>query len=247
MNLHRLLPVALALSLSVPVAAYAQETDETAEAQLHFHAARSHYDAGRLDDAIREYQLSYELSGRPEMLYNIHLAHRDAGRPADAARFLSRFLDESTELSESERATYQRSLVRLERAGRGEEVVTSEPPETAPAPPHTTSTEFGPAPWVLVGVGAGALAGSLVTGLLATSVHDELASSCGPTRAMCPDGVEDRAAQGQSLALATDVLWPVGSALVITGIILWAVDATAAGQPVEAACGPAGCAMRVRF
>lgn len=51
--------------------AAATPADRDAEARALYQAGRASYDAGRYQDALSYFQRSYELSGRPQLLYNI--------------------------------------------------------------------------------------------------------------------------------------------------------------------------------
>ncbi len=63
--------------------------DETS--RIHFEAGRAHFDAGRYEDALEEFMRAYEVSERPELLYNVGLAHERLGNYAEAADALERF------------------------------------------------------------------------------------------------------------------------------------------------------------
>ena len=71
--------------------AHAQSDDERARA--HFEAARSYYEQARYDDAAREFQQAFDLSGRPEMLLNLSQAHERALRYEAAIVAAKRYLE----------------------------------------------------------------------------------------------------------------------------------------------------------
>ena len=70
----------------------ARADDETA--RLHFQAGAKEFEAGRYEAALASFSAAYELSGRPELLYNIALCHEELGRYGEAADHLRRYLDE---------------------------------------------------------------------------------------------------------------------------------------------------------
>src|SRR5690606_35784292 len=70
----------------------ARADDETA--RLHFQAGAKEFEAGRYEAALASFSAAYELSGRPELLYNIALCHEELGRYGEAAVHLRRYLDE---------------------------------------------------------------------------------------------------------------------------------------------------------
>jgi len=77
----------MAVFLAQAAPAHAQTDDE--RARTHFEAGRSYYEQAQYEDATREFQESYDLSGRAELLLNISQSeeralHYDAA--IDAAR-----------------------------------------------------------------------------------------------------------------------------------------------------------------
>lgn len=78
-----------AVSPASPAAA--QDADE--EARVHFRLGRAYHDSGRFEDAAREFETAYELSQRPQLLYNVFVAYRDAGRLGPAIGALERYLE----------------------------------------------------------------------------------------------------------------------------------------------------------
>src|SRR4051794_4468626 len=59
--------------------ALAQPSNADEQARTHFRLGNVHYEAGEFVEAAAEFQAAYELSHRPQLLYNIFVAHRDAG------------------------------------------------------------------------------------------------------------------------------------------------------------------------
>ena len=86
--------------------AYAQ--DDANRARLHFQAGASYYEAGDYEDALREFQRSYDLSQRPELFYNFSLCHQQLGRLDEAIVYLDRYLREVEEVPN--RANLERRL-----------------------------------------------------------------------------------------------------------------------------------------
>jgi hypothetical protein len=81
-----------------------------------------------------------------------------------------------------------------------------------------------PAPgWFVIGGGALALAGALVTGLLANSADDAFTHECPDARG-CDPAVKPLAQRAQRLALATDILLATGVVACGTGVTLLLVD-----------------------
>jgi hypothetical protein len=73
--------------------------------------------------------------------------------------------------------------------------------------------------WIGVGVGAAALIGGTVTGGMTLSKSDELDEKCDKDT-LCPTKYKDLQDQAKTLALATNILIPVGGVLAATGVVL---------------------------
>src|SRR5262245_37286874 len=81
-------------SLAHAAAAQAQPVEwSDDEARTHFEAAQSHFETGSYEDAIREFDSAYRLSGRAALLYNLYLCHERLGNLEAAIDHLSRYLD----------------------------------------------------------------------------------------------------------------------------------------------------------
>ena len=69
-------------------------------ARMRYQAGLAKYDAGLFAEAAEEFEAAYQASPRPELLYNIYLARRDAGQTERAIDALRRYLphvdDEAT-------------------------------------------------------------------------------------------------------------------------------------------------------
>jgi tetratricopeptide (TPR) repeat protein len=103
-------PLALGLIGPFTSSAHAQSDDE--RARVHFEAGRSYYEQARYDDAAREWQQSFELSGRPELLLNISQAQERALRYDDAIGAARQYLVLLPEASD--RKTVEDRIVNLE-------------------------------------------------------------------------------------------------------------------------------------
>lgn len=222
-----------------------------AAARTHFELGREHYQAGRFTDAAHEFREAHRLSGFTQLLFNVYLAERDAGRSAEAAEALGRFLDESPEGSISNRELLESRLAALRAQASEPDAPATPPPEHAPpqespageAPRDGAGTSaMGVA---LLATGGAALVAALGTGITALGARDDLDALCDGTR--CPEAARDDRDRGRRLALTTDVLIGVGAAAAVAGTLWLAFG----GRDVEAtaACAPGGChaAVRGRF
>lgn len=224
----------------------AADTDETLKtldeaARLRFILGRTRYEEGRFEQAAEEFALAYKLSGRPQLLYNLYVAHRDAAQWPQAIEALRGYLAKVPDAPD--RVNLQARLksmedqaARLEEERAQAERERSERARLAALP--VVAPKRSKVPWVLIGSGGSLLAASVVTGVLAKRKDDDLDAACADGGAVCPKWLEGDANAAYSLAVTTDVLWSVGAASALTGLVLWltgALDRDA--QPAVASLG----------
>jgi tetratricopeptide (TPR) repeat protein len=116
--------VALSLMVAFPVQA---EDDPVTRARTHFEAGSALYRVGNYNDALREFQLGYQLAPRPRFLLNIGQCHRKLDDLPQARAALQRFLDEAP-ADAAERGQVKELLADVERE------IASRPPKPAPTP-----------------------------------------------------------------------------------------------------------------
>lgn len=238
-ELARAAAIALAVAVFSAAPARAQPTDEQldAVARAHFDLGTSHYDAGRFAEAAVEFREAYRFSHRPELLYNIHLAERDAGHLPEALDALRAYLASEAEIGnrgalEGRAASMERQLAEAaarEAGGRDRVaraiVEESVPPPVVPPPRDETPTIAGA---VLLAAGVAMVAAAAVTGALALTTDADLARRC--PGAICTDpALAIDIDRGRSLALATDVVGAIGIAALATGLVLVIVGASTGG------------------
>jgi len=197
------------------------------EARQHFQLGRTFYDSGRFQQAVEEFEAAYKLSGRPQLLYNVYVAQRDVGELQKAVDALRAYLDQVPDAPD--RVNLKARLSSLEaqakRQSEQEELARQAAAKPdAPATP-TSRTEVKPSvvPWIVTGAGGALLVGSVITGVLAKGKADDLDKVCGGTS--CPSSEQSNIDSTRTLAITTDVLWTVGAATVITGVVLWLTGA----------------------
>ncbi len=90
------------------------------------------------------------------------------------------------------------------------------------APPLGDVEEISPlktSGWVLLGVGAAALVGGVITGAMTASKANELEDKCPKQQCSTTKDLELKDSV-DTLALTTDVLLPLGGAIAVTGVVL---------------------------
>ena len=102
----------ISLGLVGPLTRHAHAQSDDERARVHFEAGRSYYEQARYDDAAREWQQSFDLSGRPELLLNISQAQERALRYDDAIAAARQYLTLVPEAADKK--TVEDRIVNLE-------------------------------------------------------------------------------------------------------------------------------------
>lgn len=279
--------VMLALALALPCAASAQETATPAgsdapdtmaqstareqdltdqQARAHFAVGRAMYDAGRFAEAASEFQQAYDLSHRPQLLYNLYIAYRDSSQLVRARDALRAYLDGVEEIpnrlhlvsrlealeaqiaeEERVRAESEAELAAAEQATADAEAARQRAEQQAAALRHVRPWW----PWIVFGVGLAAVGAGVPVGVDAASQADAIRLRCTQPNGslLCRDSADVSAAnQAVTQAAIGDALWIVGAAAAGTGLILAFLlpddivgESEAPPPQVSAACTGTGC------
>ncbi|MGZ3440919.1 MAG: tetratricopeptide repeat protein [Polyangia bacterium] len=230
--------VAVVCALVAPARAM---TEEEERAKAHFLAGQSYYDQASYSDALREFNEAYRISKRPALLYNIARCFEALEKYGDAVAMLQHYLDEDP--GTSDRAAVETRIANLRerqaaaaaRVHRGpseppETRASSPPPVAQPAPavstapsPHARTRRYT---WIVGGIGAAVLVAALGTGVASQLQYNDLESKCsgGTCDPATVANAQGKIDGGKRLALATDVLWPIGAAAVVTAVVLFFVE-----------------------
>lgn len=112
---HTKLALAVSLVCALWGAASAsaqQDARPSPAARRAFEQGSEHYEQGRYVEAADAFEQAYELSGAPDVLYNVYTAAQRANDPPRAAHALERYL-RLGEIARGERAMLETRLVRL--------------------------------------------------------------------------------------------------------------------------------------
>jgi hypothetical protein len=198
------LTVAVLLVAAGPLAAAPSQEEQARE---HFAAGQREYQAGRFTEALRQFELGYALSPRPEFLINFAQVYRKLGDWDRAIAECERYLATAPPPSLAAEAERLLARVREERAAHATAPPATTPPptETKPAPPAETkpsapaetppaiaappppSTAEPTAPprkrrwvWALVGTSIGlAVAAGVTLAVVFAPVHDTFPTTTG--------------------------------------------------------------------
>ncbi len=207
------------------------------EARMQFELARRYYHTGRFELAGRTFETSYELSGHRELLYNAHMAYRQAGMFRDALRTLEGYvpsIDDPTTLAANQ-ARLERLREVVARLEPQPESIVDQADSVEPEPEATqveltetievaeTAVSHGARRigWSTAGI-AGALAiTSTATGVAALRAEQDLdAAGCSST--LCPQHASNTLDRGRRLQRTTDALWITAIVVAAVGTI-WAL------------------------
>ena len=225
-----------------------------AEARALFDAAQVALSNGELERALEYFQRAYELSHRPELLFNVASMQDRLRMDAEALESYRAYL--ATE-GNAERAAYAQGRVRALEASGGAETsggpdrTTSEATEsgtTVSVSPPVVSDDAGgdivPGA-VLLGVG-----GALILGAVGTLVYwldrSSVADECDALGGLnCPT-LESERDLGAGLTVALGL---TGAALVVTGAVLAATAGSGDESEASVRCLPSlgGVACAGRF
>jgi tetratricopeptide (TPR) repeat protein len=215
-----LLIVACLLFSLVPASSRADAGDEAA--RVHFQSGTRYFDRGEYEAAIREFSAAHELSGRPQLLYNLYLAHERLGQYPEAAETLAGYLEQVEEIESRERLE-----LRLENLRR--RVAAMEREREADAPGAEISLEPAPEPQrgmplpalISFGVAGAGLVTFGVAGGLAISEDRALAGLCGADAGQaCTDA---QLAKLNRRTTVADLGLAVTAAGVAAGLVLYFV------------------------
>ncbi len=222
-----------ALVLAAVAPAHAM-TEEEERAKAHFLAGQSYYEQASYTDALREFNEAYRISKKPALLYNVARCFEALEQYADAVKMLERYLEEDPQTTD--RQAVETRIANLKEREAAQKKAAAEAAEAA-RPPAATTAPATTAPattprrkrlytWIVGGVGVAALAAALGTGIASQLDYSDLSSKC-TGNACDPTTVANAQTKintGKKLAIATDVLWPVGVAAVAAGAVLFFVE-----------------------
>lgn len=257
----------------IPAIGSAQTVDTSLDAEAHglFEAGRTAFAAGRFSDALGYFERAYELSQRPQLLYNVgqcqdRMRH-DAEALAAFEEFLTRVPDSPQRAEVESRITFLRQAT-TEHAATTTTTPTatstdSSPPIGVVAPrvvedvpvvedsssptPSSPSGDDGPgvAPWIVLGIGgAAAVTGAVLLGL----GYADIARVSD-----VPDGTDYATVRGadQEAPVLTGVGWALlgAGAAVAVGCIIWGVAASGHGssETVALRVGPSSLVLMGSF
>jgi tetratricopeptide (TPR) repeat protein len=219
------------------------------------------FNAKNYDKAVELFEQAYAVDPQPNYLFNIGRVHEEAGNLEAAVEYYGRFVkqpgvDITARETALERLRVLRDIVeetkQPEKEPEKEPEVEPEPePEPVPEPTNEKSERkrkaMRGAGFGLLGVGAGVLIGGAVLGALAQGDNKD-ADDAGSLAER-----QDLLDESKGKALGADIMFGVGGALLVTGVVLvalgYAKPKTGSRVAFAPSFGPRGGAltMQMRF
>ena len=222
------------------------------------------FQAKDFEGAVALFEQAYKLDPQPNYLFNIGRVHEEAGNLEAAVEYYAKFVKQpGVDLDSRGTALERLKVLREILQETGEPEPTDETPVEEPPPEDEKPVEPPPEPvddgsekkrksirgagFAMLGIGAAALIGGGVVGGLAQADNNAAGE------AATPDEGRNLLEASQTKALTADVLFGVGGALVLTGVILVAVGLKKPKTGERVAFTPtfgpqgAGATLRLRF
>jgi len=201
------------------------------------------YREGRYEEAVEAFQQAYELSGRPQLLYNMANAYERLNRLTDAVAALEQYAPEAPEGDRTviqSRITQLEARIATERDAAEHASAEHDAHQDASPPSSGTSSQRGhdlTGPAVLMSIGGAAIVASIVMGVLALSDSNAARSACMVVggRTICPESAHGNSDAARNLALATDISWGVGATAAAIGLVWLIVDLSSGSSSSETA------------
>jgi len=236
----------LALALLAPAVALAQTGDieaqenpdsseaeevlspEDEEARERFDSGSQAFEVGDFERAAAEFRAAYELSQRPELLFNVYSALERAGELGEAARALEAYLRDA-ELEVARRSSLEARLARIrariadQRAEDAEARLATERQAAGETTVDEGRGDSGggggvhPAATGLLIGGAALLVSFGIFAALAAAENGSLEDECGTS---CSD---EQVSTLGTFNLIADISWIAATVAVATGIVLLVV------------------------
>ncbi|HEY3802653.1 MAG TPA: hypothetical protein VGL61_08585 [Kofleriaceae bacterium] len=232
------------LAVSSVAVAAPSAADKRRAAELAAQSAE-HYKRGELEVAVALLRQAYELYPQPNLLYNLGLSLEKLGDAKGAIDAYQQYLADAKDVAD--RAEIEQRIAALKAQLPAEP---AKPPPPAPvAPPVTVArapapmpidlvsrpeaTSTSPLPWVTIGAGIAIAGTGGAFAYLASHRHDDAVNS--PSAA----SAASLQTQAQHDATAANVLFAVGGAVAIAGIV-WEIHDHHRASRVAVQLSPTG-------
>ena len=224
-----------------------------AEAKEAFDIGTRAYADGEFETALASFQRAYELTGSPDLLYNIATVSDRMRRDVDALQAYEGYLEARPKSSDREHVESRIAVLRdaIEARRRAElqaeiEARNAAVQAAARVKAERPLTEYvgpGPGPWITIGVGSAALVtGAVFVGLGQRDQKKVENAPAGSSYSL----VQEMADRGPKRSKAGVALMAVGGAGIIGGLI-WQLTGGHEEAIPEVSIGPTGISLKGTF
>jgi tetratricopeptide (TPR) repeat protein len=224
-----------------------------AAAKKSFSEGTRAYANGEFESALANFRRAYELTGSPDLLYNIATVSDRMRRDEEALEAYEGYLEARPKSPDREhvagridvlRATIEaRNRAELDAAIEARSAAIEAAARVKAERPLTQHVGPGPGPWVTIGVGSAAIvSGAVLVGLGQRDQKAVQNADPGTSYTM----VQEMAERGPKRTKAGVILMGLGGAGVIGGII-WQLTGGHEEAMPEVSIGPTGISVKGRF
>jgi tetratricopeptide (TPR) repeat protein len=218
--------------------ALADDTKQGSRARELFREGAERFKSGDFRGALERFEQAYQLDPNPILVYNMARAHESLGDIEDAMVAYQHYLELDPNASdrgavEQRIATLRRDLEERraleQRALESERQRRAAQSKAAPLPRSAPPRSPSAVPWIIMGVGLGAVGAGVVLGSMAKARIDDAQAN--------PNGGEAQDAEdsGRSLGTAANIAFVVGGSIAAGGLIAGVVDVVKSnGRPAQA-------------
>ena len=224
-----------------------------AAAKKAFAAGTRSYAQGEFESALGSFRKAYDLTGSPDLLYNIATVSDRMRRDEEALEAYEGYLEARPKSADQEHVAGRIDVLRASIEARRRADLDARIAERSAAieaaarvkseRPLTQHVGPGPGPWITIGIGSAALvSGAVLVGLGQRDQNSVQSAAPGSSYAM----VEEMADRGPRRTTAGIALMGVGAAGVIGGII-WKLTGGHEEAIPEVSIGPTGILVKGTF
>jgi tetratricopeptide (TPR) repeat protein len=191
-----------------------------------FNRGREAFSNGDFATAAQEFTRAYELSGRPQLLYNIGTCYERLHQWEEAHSALTRYLERMPNAPDRAEVQARLNVIQIELQHQAEA-------RRPPPPPESTTRVvvierrveelpryFRTAAWIAAGLTAMTGGATLAVGLLADARYNDLARNCGRTAMGCAQDDIDDMVLRQGIVNAGIVATGIFAAATVTFFLL---------------------------
>jgi tetratricopeptide (TPR) repeat protein len=221
-HVFRRLALAVALALSVPAAARAEEAPPSADVRALdlFDKSEAAYQKGRFAEAALYLREAYALKPEPVLLYNLARAYEGMGDLEHAAKAYQDFL--AAEPNAKDRGSIEVRIATLKKQLAEREAARKKQPE---------EKKPSAVPWIVAGAGALGIGAGAVLGVISAKRHRDARDEPRQTDA------ESDQASAKSFATAANVAFITGGVVLAVGLVWGLLDLRASGASRSTALG----------